>query len=153
MKAKTIYRISKNHSTVVIAIILKHETDAKEVFLSRALLKLHLARMMSKNLHTKYQRRKCLGEIVIVKSAKRLWSRVSSRNSETTGSLRSSQRSRYNQASKSRQIAIQGMLYVCAFYITWLFPTLQRITELAVSKNFYVFSFLRHFLAVTSRNP
>ena len=81
-----------------------------------------------------------------VKSAKRLWSRVSSRNSETIGSLRSSQRSRYNQASKSRQIAIQGMLYVCAFYITWLFPTLQRITELAVSKNFYVLVFFDTFL-------
>lgn len=82
----------------------------------------------------------------LVKSAKCLWSRVSLRNSETIGSLRSSQRSRYNQASKSRQIAIQGMLYVCAFYITWLFPTLQRITELAVSKNFYVLVFFDTFL-------
>ena len=82
----------------------------------------------------------------LVKSAKRLWSRVSSRNLETIGSLRSSQRSRYNQASKSRQIAIQGMLYVCAFHITWLFPTLQRITELAVSKNFYVLVFFDTFL-------
>jgi hypothetical protein len=47
----------------------------------------------------------------------------------------------YNNASKSRQIAIQGMLYVCAFYVTWLFPTLQRITEFAVSKNFFVLQF------------
>ena len=30
----------------------------------------------------------------------------------------------------SQMIATQGMLYVCAFYITWLFPTVQRIMEL-----------------------
>lgn len=96
---------------------------------------------------SKVSDKKMLGrDSSIIKTAKRLWSRVSSRNSETTGSLRSSQRSRYNQASKSRQIAIQGMLYVCAFYITWLFPTLQRITELAVSKNFYVLVFFDTFL-------
>lgn len=98
------------------------------------------------NLASKVSEKKMFGrDSSIVKSAKRLWSRVSSRNSEN-GSLRSSQRSRYNQASKSRQIAIQGMLYVCAFYITWLFPTLQRITELAVSKNFYVLVFFDTFL-------
>jgi hypothetical protein len=52
----------------------------------------------------------------------------------------------YLKASKSRQIAIQGMLYVVAFYITWFFPTLQRITELAVSKNFFVLQFFDTFL-------
>jgi hypothetical protein len=52
----------------------------------------------------------------------------------------------YSKASKSRQIAIQGMLYVVAFYITWFFPTLQRITELAVSKNFFVLQFFDTFL-------
>jgi len=52
----------------------------------------------------------------------------------------------YSKASKSRQIAIQGILYVVAFYITWFFPTLQRITELAVSKNFYVLQFFDTFL-------
>ena len=52
----------------------------------------------------------------------------------------------YSKASKSRQIALQGMLYVVAFYITWFFPTLQRITELAVSKNFFVLQFFDTFL-------
>jgi len=48
----------------------------------------------------------------------------------------------YKENAKSREIAIQGMLFVGAFYITWLFPTIQRITELAVHKNFYVFQIL-----------
>jgi len=51
----------------------------------------------------------------------------------------SSRRSRlYKKATRSRQIAIQGMLYVCAFYITWLFPTIQRLMELANKKSFVV---------------
>jgi len=37
----------------------------------------------------------------------------------------------------SKMIATQGILYVCAFYITWLFPTIQRITELAVGRNYF----------------
>jgi hypothetical protein len=52
----------------------------------------------------------------------------------------------YEKASKSRQIAIQGILYSCAFYFTWFFPTLQRITELAVNTNYYVIQFLDSFL-------
>ena len=44
----------------------------------------------------------------------------------------------FNNASKSRQIAVQGMLYVCAFYITWLFPTIQRIMELSGSDQYFV---------------
>jgi hypothetical protein len=76
-------------------------------------------------------------------------SRRSSRNSsislEKTVSAEKKKKN-YNHASKSRQIAIQGMLYVCAFYITWLFPTLQRITELTMSKNFFVLQFFDTFL-------
>jgi len=48
----------------------------------------------------------------------------------------------YIKASKSRQIAIQGILYSCAFYFTWFFPTLQRITEVAVNRNYYVIQVL-----------
>ncbi len=33
------------------------------------------------------------------------------------------------QFEKSRLIATQGVLYVCAFYVTWLFPTIMRITQ------------------------
>ena len=35
------------------------------------------------------------------------------------------------QYSHAHTIAIQGILYVAAFYITWFFPTLQRVLELA----------------------
>lgn len=35
-----------------------------------------------------------------------------------------------NNHDKSKQIAIQGMLYVGAFYVSWLFPSIQRIKEL-----------------------
>jgi hypothetical protein len=37
-----------------------------------------------------------------------------------------------NQSSnkQSQRIATQGMLYVGAFYVTWLFPTINRIVEL-----------------------
>merc|ERR1711957_139255 len=38
--------------------------------------------------------------------------------------------SSFSNASQSRKIAVQGMLYVAAFYVTWLFPTLNRILEL-----------------------
>ena len=39
----------------------------------------------------------------------------------------------------SKMIAIQGILYVAAFYITWLFPTIQRIMELAgVESKFWI---------------
>ena len=47
----------------------------------------------------------------------------------------------YNRASRSRQIAIQGMLYLCAFYVTWLFPTIKRLMELG-NKNSFVVQFL-----------
>ena len=39
--------------------------------------------------------------------------------------------SRAKMRQHSRTIAIQGILYVGAFYITWIFPTIQRILELA----------------------
>jgi len=52
----------------------------------------------------------------------------------------------YEKASKSRQIAIQGILFSCAFYFTWFFPTLQRITEVAMNKNFYIIQCLDTFL-------
>ena len=77
------------------------------------------------------------------------FSRASSTTDAPAGSFNSNSSTRearqkklYNRALKSRQIAIQGMLYVCAFYVTWLFPTLQRITELSVSKNYFVLQIL-----------
>ena len=76
-------------------------------------------------------------------------SRLSSNSLNDSSSINPSSDRRkklYNKASQSRQIAIQGMLYVVAFYITWLFPTVQRITELAVHKNFFVFQFFDTFL-------
>mmetsp|Transcript_9925 Transcript_9925/g.16479 ORF Transcript_9925/g.16479 Transcript_9925/m.16479 type:complete len:409 (-) Transcript_9925:410-1636(-) len=46
-----------------------------------------------------------------------------------------------NNRSVSKKIAVQGMMYVVAFYITWFFPSLQRIIELAAGKNFFVLQF------------
>ncbi len=56
----------------------------------------------------------------------------------SSGSSREHKRNLYNSNRKSRTIAIQGMLYVCAFYITWLFPTIQRFTEFAGANFFAV---------------
>lgn len=42
----------------------------------------------------------------------------------------------------SRRIAVQGIMYILAFYITWLFPSVQRIIELVLGKNFFVLQFL-----------
>lgn len=47
---------------------------------------------------------------------------------------------------KSRKIAIQGLMYICAFFVTWLFPTISRITELVAGKNFFAIQFLDTFL-------
>ena len=66
------------------------------------------------------------------------------RQNEVTGtaSAVSSRRLQlYNKASRSRQIAFQGMLYLCAFYVTWLFPTIKRLLELG-HKNSFVIQFL-----------
>ena len=52
----------------------------------------------------------------------------------------------FQQDSRSKQIAVQGMLYVVGFYITWLFPTISRITELSSGKNFFAVQFLDTFL-------
>ena len=52
----------------------------------------------------------------------------------------------FQQDSRSKRIAVQGMLYVVAFYMTWLFPTISRITELAAGKNFFAIQFLDTFL-------
>jgi hypothetical protein len=41
------------------------------------------------------------------------------------------------KVKQSSKIAMQGILYVCGFYITWFFPTVQRITELSHGKNFF----------------
>ena len=38
---------------------------------------------------------------------------------------------RSKKQQHSKMIAVQGMLYVGAFYITWMFPTIQRIIEVA----------------------
>jgi len=35
-------------------------------------------------------------------------------------------------------IALQGILYVSAFYITWFFPSLQRVIEVVANKNYFV---------------
>lgn len=35
----------------------------------------------------------------------------------------------------SQEIAVQGMLYVVCFYVTWLFPSVQRVLELANVKS------------------
>jgi len=50
------------------------------------------------------------------------------------------------EAAKSKKIAVQGLLYVVAFYITWLFPTISRITELVAGKNYFPIQFLDTFL-------
>lgn len=61
--------------------------------------------------------------------------RRASTNSTSTVALTTNRKRLYHKASRSRQIAVQGMLYVCAFYITWLFPTIQRLLELAGHQN------------------
>eukprot|EP00566_Odontella_aurita_P015228 CAMPEP_0113537112 /NCGR_PEP_ID=MMETSP0015_2-20120614/6645_1 /TAXON_ID=2838 /ORGANISM="Odontella" /LENGTH=339 /DNA_ID=CAMNT_0000436571 /DNA_START=145 /DNA_END=1164 /DNA_ORIENTATION=- /assembly_acc=CAM_ASM_000160 len=43
--------------------------------------------------------------------------------------------------NRSKQIAFQGILYVGAFYITWFFPTLQRVLELADKESFFLLEF------------
>ncbi len=50
------------------------------------------------------------------------------------------------EVAKSRKIAVQGLLYVGAFYITWMFPTVSRITELVAKKNYFPIQFLDTFL-------
>ena len=50
------------------------------------------------------------------------------------------------EVRKSKKIAVQGLLYVGAFYITWLFPTISRITELVAKKNYFPIQFLDTFL-------
>lgn len=60
----------------------------------------------------------------------------------TTNAAHTSQQSHHNindNGSKhSSRIAVQGSLYVLAFYVAWFFPTVQRITELAHGTNFFV---------------
>jgi hypothetical protein len=51
-------------------------------------------------------------------------------------------RNKQRAASKSRKIAVQGLLYVGAFYVTWLFPTISRITELVAGRNYFPIQFL-----------
>lgn len=48
----------------------------------------------------------------------------------TRRSVSGASASSFSKASQSRKIAVQGMLYVAAFYVTWLFPTLNRICDL-----------------------
>lgn len=51
---------------------------------------------------------------------------------------RKGRRSSINDSAKySSRIAVQGSLYVLAFLITWFFPTVQRITELADGTNYF----------------
>lgn len=64
----------------------------------------------------------------------------------STSALNKKKKKWYEKASKSRQIAIQGILYSCAFYFTWFFPTVQRSTELAANTNYYVVQFLECLL-------
>lgn len=53
---------------------------------------------------------------------------------------------RAREVAKSKKIAVQGLLYVGAFYITWFFPTMSRITELVAKKNYFPIQFLDTFL-------
>ena len=46
------------------------------------------------------------------------------------------------EVAKSMKIAVQGLLYVGAFYITWTFPTVSRLTELIAKKNYFSIQFL-----------
>jgi hypothetical protein len=55
-------------------------------------------------------------------------------------------RTKRRAASKSQKIAVQGLLYVGAFYVTWLFPTISRITELTAGRNYFPIQFLDTFL-------
>ena len=66
----------------------------------------------------------------------------STRDSSTGKRGRRAQR----EVAKSRKIAVQGLLYVGAFYITWMFPTVSRITELVAKKNYFPIQFLDTFL-------
>jgi len=50
------------------------------------------------------------------------------------------------KASRSKKVAVQGMLYVVAFYITWFFPTMSRITDLVAGKNYFAIQFFDTFL-------
>ncbi|KAL7465428.1 hypothetical protein ACHAXS_005773 [Conticribra weissflogii] len=50
------------------------------------------------------------------------------------------------EAARSKKVAVQGMLYVIAFYITWFFPTMSRITELVAGKNYFAIQFFDTFL-------
>mmetsp|Transcript_16851 Transcript_16851/g.21316 ORF Transcript_16851/g.21316 Transcript_16851/m.21316 type:complete len:611 (+) Transcript_16851:114-1946(+) len=66
-------------------------------------------------------------------------SKMSGRHRSSGHSSMSSNEKRkhvYHTNRKSRTIAIQGILYVCAFYVTWLFPTIMRFTQFA-GKTFY----------------
>lgn len=63
--------------------------------------------------------------------------RFPSRSSHKQDSL-SNERS-YHE--KSRQIAIQGQLYVVAYYIVWLCPTINRITDLTLGKSYFLVQF------------
>jgi len=42
------------------------------------------------------------------------------------------------QNNRSQAIAFQGILYVSAFYVTWFFPSLQRMIELALNRNYFI---------------
>ncbi len=68
---------------------------------------------------------------------------ISSRDS-SFGMSRS--RRAQKEVAKSRKIAVQGLRYVGAFYITWMFPTVSRITELVAKKNYFPIQFLDTFL-------
>jgi hypothetical protein len=46
-----------------------------------------------------------------------------------------------NGSKVSKRIAMQGMMYIVAFYITWFFPSVQRIIEVSAKKNFFVLQF------------
>lgn len=59
---------------------------------------------------------------------------------------RQSRNRRGREVAKSKSIAVQGLLYVGAFYITWFFPTMSRITELVAKKNYFPIQFLDTFL-------
>ena len=58
---------------------------------------------------------------IVEKSFRNMMSSFSDRVSRSSGG------SSFKQNIRSRQIAIQGMLYISAFLMTWFFPTVQKI--------------------------
>ena len=73
-------------------------------------------------------------------------SKINSITSKNGANRKATTRRARGEVAKSKEIAVQGLLYVGAFYITWMFPTISRITELVFKKNYFPIQFLDTFL-------